>query len=106
MKAIQDRQKRVEFGLYYCMEDEYKFQFRGSERPVVCQMLIMLFLYYSVRTNPFLGKIQGFWEIYEQNISGYILDPLSIHTTQESASKLGHTYSSWRSRLGSCSSKS
>lgn len=36
--AIQEHQKRVEFGLYYCREDEYKFQFRGSERPVVCQM--------------------------------------------------------------------
>ena len=34
--AIQDRQKCMEFGLYYCMEDEYKFQFKGSERPVVC----------------------------------------------------------------------
>ena len=38
--AIQDKQKCMEFGLYYCMEDEYKFQFKGSERPVVCQMLI------------------------------------------------------------------
>jgi len=37
--TVQDEQKRVEFGLYYCMEDEYKFQFKGSERPVVCQML-------------------------------------------------------------------
>jgi hypothetical protein len=36
--AVQDEQKRVEFGLYYCKEDEYKFQFKGSERPVVCQM--------------------------------------------------------------------
>lgn len=38
--AIKDKQKRTEFGLYYCMEDEYKFQFKGSERPVVCQMLL------------------------------------------------------------------
>jgi hypothetical protein len=38
--AIQDKQKCMEFGLYYCMEDEYKFQFKGSERPVVRRMLL------------------------------------------------------------------
>jgi hypothetical protein len=64
MKANEDREKRMEFGLYYCMEDEYKFQFKGSERPVVCQMLILLFLYYPAR-NPFLGTIQGYREIFE-----------------------------------------
>ena len=41
--AIQDKQKCMEFGLYYCMEDEYKFQFKGSEQPVVCQMLLFWF---------------------------------------------------------------
>jgi hypothetical protein len=36
--AVQDEEKRIEFGLYYCKEDEFKFQFRGSDRHVVCQM--------------------------------------------------------------------
>ena len=36
MDVIQDRQKHMDFSLYYCMEDKYKFQFKGSEWPVVC----------------------------------------------------------------------
>jgi len=100
--AIQDKQKCIEFGLYYCKEDEYKFQFKGSDRRVVCQMPYCL--YYSVQ-NPFLGRLQGFGEIFEQNLPRNILNPLSIHATQESTSQLGHTCSSWRSRLGSCSGK-
>ena len=60
--TVQDEEKHKEFGFYYCKEDEYKFQFRGSERPVVCHMPLVLL--YSVR-NPFLGKFQGYWEIFE-----------------------------------------
>ena len=63
--AIQNKEKHMEFSLYYCMEDEYKFQFKGSDRPVVRQML---FMFYSIHKH-FLGKIQGFWEIFKQNIS-------------------------------------
>jgi hypothetical protein len=63
INAIQDGEKRMEFGLYYCMEGEYKIQFRGSERPVVCQMLSYLILY-AVH-DPFIGKFQGFREIFE-----------------------------------------
>jgi hypothetical protein len=33
----------MDFGLYYCMEDEYKFQFKGSDRPVVRRMLLFWF---------------------------------------------------------------
>jgi hypothetical protein len=45
--AIQDQQKRMDFGLYYCMEDEYKFQFKGSERPVVraCYYFDLILIY-------------------------------------------------------------
>jgi hypothetical protein len=40
----------MEFGLYYCMEDEYKFQFKGSDRPVVRQIL---FMFYSIHNTFF-----------------------------------------------------
>ena len=55
--AIQDSQKHTEFGDHYCMEDKYKFQFRGSEQPVVCQTL---FVFILVTSSLFLGKFQGF----------------------------------------------
>jgi hypothetical protein len=36
MSAVQDKERRIEFGRYYCKEDEYKFQFKGIDH-VVCQ---------------------------------------------------------------------
>ena len=41
----------MEFSRYYCMEGEYKFQFKGSEWPMVCQML-------GVMTSNDLGSRQ------------------------------------------------
>lgn len=44
--AVQDKEKRMEFGLHYCKEDEYKFQFKGSDQPV-CQVPYYCFIFCS-----------------------------------------------------------
>lgn len=39
--GIRDLEKRVEFGHYYCKGGEFKFQFKGSERPIVRHTLFL-----------------------------------------------------------------
>ena len=51
----------MEFGLYYCKDEEFKFQFKGSERPVVRPILFThVFVY-----NLFIGKFQTYRAIFE-----------------------------------------